>query len=42
MAPSRPFANYPEAREAPDLTYRPEKDKNPALRGLPLVIASTL
>jgi len=42
MAPSRSFANYPPAREASDLTYRWEADKNPALRGLPLVAASLL
>jgi len=38
----RHFANYPAAREAPDLTYKWEADKNPVLRGYPLVVASAL
>ncbi|KAK3329080.1 amidase signature domain-containing protein [Apodospora peruviana] len=44
MAPSQRFANYPGAKEASAaaLEYKPEDNKNPALRGIPLVIASTL
>lgn len=45
MAPqTKRFANHPGAKEAPasTLEYRREEDKNPALRGLPLVIASAV
>ncbi|KAG7293422.1 hypothetical protein NEMBOFW57_003472 [Staphylotrichum longicolle] len=42
--PARRFANHPGAKEAPAvaLEYRREEDKNPSLRGLPLVIASAV
>ncbi|GAB1310019.1 N-acylethanolamine amidohydrolase [Madurella fahalii] len=42
--PTRRFANHPGAKEAPAsaLEYRFEEDKNPELRGIPLVIASLL
>ncbi|KAK4241825.1 amidase signature domain-containing protein [Achaetomium macrosporum] len=42
--PSQRFANHPGAKEAPAsaLEYHRDKDENPVLRGLPLVIASTL
>ncbi|KAK3341477.1 amidase signature domain-containing protein [Lasiosphaeria hispida] len=42
--PARRFANHPGIKEASAyaLTYAPEEDKNPPLRGLPLVIASTI
>jgi hypothetical protein len=42
MAPPESYINYPEAKEAEDVTYRYEPDKNPVLRGMPLVAASTL
>ncbi|KAJ9150301.1 N-acylethanolamine amidohydrolase [Pleurostoma richardsiae] len=42
MARSQHFANYPAAMEARDVEYRVEEDKNPALRGLPMVIASAI
>lgn len=45
MAPTtRRFANHPGAKEAPAsaLEYHVVKDENPVLRGLPLVIVSTL
>jgi len=43
-APTKRFANHPGAKEAPAsaLEYRAEEDKNPVVRGLPLVIASTM
>ncbi len=43
-APARRFANHPGAKEAPAcaLEYRQDEDKNPSLRGLPLVAASLL
>ncbi|KAL2136511.1 hypothetical protein VTI74DRAFT_3336 [Chaetomium olivicolor] len=42
MAPAKRFANYPGAKEAPAsaLVYQTDEDKNPSLRGLPLVAAS--
>ncbi|KAK0731536.1 amidase signature domain-containing protein [Lasiosphaeris hirsuta] len=41
---ARRFANHPGTKEASAcaLSYEPEEDKNPALRGLPLVVASTI
>ena len=42
MAPNRRYANYPGAKEAKDVTYVVEEDKNPIIRGLPLVIVSTM
>ncbi|KAK4129660.1 amidase signature enzyme [Parathielavia appendiculata] len=44
MSPNRRFANYPGARQAPAsaLEYQLEQDKNPALRGLPIAIASVI
>ncbi|KAK3393812.1 amidase signature domain-containing protein [Podospora didyma] len=43
MASAKRFANYPGAKEAPAaaLEYKPEEDKNPALRGLALVVVAT-
>jgi hypothetical protein len=43
-ASTKRFANHPGAKEAPAcaLEFRPEQDNNPALRGLPLAIASTV
>ncbi|KAK4136831.1 amidase signature enzyme [Trichocladium antarcticum] len=43
-SPTQRFANHPGAKEAPAaaLEFHPEEDKNPALRGLPLVAASIL
>ncbi|KAK3335329.1 amidase signature domain-containing protein [Cercophora scortea] len=40
----RRFANHPGAKEAPAsaLEYTPEEDKNPPMRGLVLVLASSL
>ena len=42
--PARLFANHPGSKEAPAhaLQYEPEETKNPALRGLPLLIASAM
>ena len=48
MAPDIPtrrrFVNHPGAKEAPahTLRYEPKVDVNPVLRGLPLVVASTM
>ncbi len=42
MAPSRSFLNYPVAKEASDLSYKQDEDKNPVMRGLPLVLASIM
>jgi hypothetical protein len=44
MAPSRRFANYPGAKEAPAeaLDYKLEMGQNPVLRGWPVVIASSM
>ncbi|OIW23951.1 amidase signature enzyme [Coniochaeta ligniaria NRRL 30616] len=44
MAPSRRFANYPGAREAPaeSLAYEHEMGQNPALRGWSMVAAGSL
>ncbi|KUI58690.1 Fatty acid amide hydrolase [Cytospora mali] len=42
MAPSQRFANYPKAVEATDISYKVEKDNNPALRGLPLAIGAAI
>ncbi|KAK7739869.1 hypothetical protein SLS53_005462 [Cytospora paraplurivora] len=42
MAPSQRFANYPEPIEATNISYKVEEDKNPALRGLPLVIGAAI
>ncbi len=42
MTTPRKFDNYPAAREAADLSYKWEEDKNPVLRGLPLAVASTV
>ncbi|KAL2017386.1 hypothetical protein VTK56DRAFT_2229 [Thermocarpiscus australiensis] len=41
---ARRFAHHPWAKEAPAATleYRLEEDKNPPLRGLPLLIASSI
>lgn len=36
------FSNYPVAEECPHTEYKHEPDNNPVLRGLPLVVASTL
>ncbi len=40
MAPPRQFDNYPAPKEAADLSYKWQEDKNPVMRGLPLVAAS--
>ncbi|KAK0624649.1 amidase signature domain-containing protein [Bombardia bombarda] len=44
MAHARRFVNHPGAKEAlpSALIYAPEDDKNPPMRGLPLVVASTI
>ncbi|KAJ4290752.1 hypothetical protein N0V88_006501 [Collariella sp. IMI 366227] len=44
MAPTKRFANHPGAKEAPAsaLVYRIQEDKNPCIRGLPLVAASLI
>lgn len=42
MAASRPFIDYPRPKEGEDLSYVFPNDKNPAVRGLPLVIAAAL
>jgi hypothetical protein len=41
---TRRFANHPGAKEAPAsaLEYRIEEDRNPPMRGYPLVIASAM
>jgi len=41
---ARRFANHPGAKEAPEWTleYRLDVDKNPTMKGLPLVLASKL
>jgi hypothetical protein len=38
------FANHPGAKQAPAeaLHFAPDEDKNPVMRGLPLVLASAL
>ncbi|RYP09809.1 hypothetical protein DL764_001063 [Monosporascus ibericus] len=42
MASAQRFAGYPLAREGPKTVYAYSEDKNPALRGWPLVIAANL
>ncbi|KAK0734817.1 amidase signature domain-containing protein [Lasiosphaeria miniovina] len=44
MSATRRFVNHPGAKEAPAaaLVYTPEENHNPALRGLPLAIASNI
>ncbi|CAK7219026.1 hypothetical protein SCUCBS95973_003683 [Sporothrix curviconia] len=42
MAAARPFIDYPKPKEGDDLSYVYPNDKNPAIRGLPLVLASSL
>jgi hypothetical protein len=44
MAPSRRFANYPGAKEAPAeaLVYKHRDAQNPVMRGLSIPIAATL
>lgn len=44
MAPSRRFANYPGAKSAPveALPYHHEDAQNPVMRGLSVLLASTL
>lgn len=39
---SRAFLNYPVPQEAADVAYTWQEDKNPVLRGLPLVAAAAL
>jgi len=42
MAAPRNFVNYPKPREGPAGTYVREDDKNPPMRGLPLLIGSSM
>ncbi|EON98560.1 putative amidase-like protein [Phaeoacremonium minimum UCRPA7] len=42
MAPNRRYANYPGAKESKNVAYIVEDDKNPVIRGLPVVIVSTI
>ena len=42
MAAPRTFVNYPTPREAPATPYVRVQDKNPPMRGLPLLIGSAL
>ncbi|KJR81536.1 amidase [Sporothrix schenckii 1099-18] len=42
MAAARPFIDYPVPKEGDDLTYVFPNDKNPAVRGLPLVLVAGL
>lgn len=42
MAPNHRYANYPGAKESKNVAYVVEDDKNPVIRGLPVVIVSTL
>ncbi|RYP73682.1 hypothetical protein DL770_007733 [Monosporascus sp. CRB-9-2] len=42
MASAQRFAGYPPAREGPKTVYAYSEDKNPVMRGWPLVIAANL
>ncbi|KAK3349311.1 amidase signature domain-containing protein [Lasiosphaeria hispida] len=40
MAQNRKFLNYPEPLKGPDIPYKNERKKNPALRGIVLIAAA--
>lgn len=42
MAAPQPYIDYPKPKEGDDLSYVFPNDNNPALRGLPLVLAAAL
>ncbi|KAI2616320.1 amidase signature enzyme [Hypoxylon sp. NC1633] len=42
MEPTRRFSGYPPVKEGPKTEYKPVTDKNPALRGWPLIIAAKI